>query len=73
MPASLSQTAATEIRAEMGRQRLSQTDIANIISRSQTYVWRRLNGDLSFDLAEMEAIAAALGRPIEQFLAAVAS
>lgn len=68
MTSSLPQTAATEVRAEMGRQRMSQAALAELLGRSQTYVWRRLIGEVPFDLAELELIANKLGVPASQFL-----
>lgn len=68
MPSSLSQIAATEIRAEMGRQRISQTHLAKKLGRSQTYVWRRLVGEVPFDLHELETVAEVLGVPVTRFV-----
>lgn len=68
MTGTLSERAATEVRAEMGRQRMTQTALGAVLGKSQAYVWRRVMGKVAFDLAELEAIAAALDVPISQFL-----
>jgi len=68
MTTSLSAIAASEIRAEMGRQRMTQTALGELLGRSQPYVWRRLSGVVSFDLTELELIAGKLGVPVGQFL-----
>lgn len=57
----------------MGRQRISQTALAELLGRSQTYVWRRLVGQVPFDLAELEAIAEHLRVPAAQFLSSARS
>jgi transcriptional regulator with XRE-family HTH domain len=68
MTGTLSERAATEVRAEMGRQRMTQSALGVVLGKSQAYVWRRVMGKVPFDLAELEKIAAALGVPIETFL-----
>lgn len=52
----------------MGRQRMSQATLAELLGRSQTYVWRRLVGEVPFDLAELEMIANKLAVPVARFL-----
>ena len=41
---------AAELRAEKGRQRLSQRDLADLIGRDQSYISKRLNGQASLTL-----------------------
>jgi len=65
----LAQRVATEVRAEMARQRVSQDALAAAIGMSQAAVSRRLSGDIPFDVAELEDVATALRVPISQFLA----
>jgi transcriptional regulator with XRE-family HTH domain len=68
MTTSLPEVAAAEVRAEMGRQRMSQAALGELLGRSQPYVWRRLVGEVPFDLAELELIATKLGVPVGRFL-----
>jgi transcriptional regulator with XRE-family HTH domain len=57
---SLAQLVAAEIRAEMGRQRLSQRALARSLDRPDVWLMRRLRGDQALDLEELELIAKAL-------------
>lgn len=59
---------AAEVRAEMGRQRVSQRRIAEVIGLSQQAVSRRLSGEVPFDVAELGRIAAELGVLADVFL-----
>lgn len=56
----LGPTVAEELRALLARRRLSGVQLAKQIHKSQPYVSRRLNGDVAFDLDDLEAIAAVL-------------
>jgi len=64
----LAEVAAREVRAEMGRQRRSANALAIALSVSDMYLSRRLNGQVPFDLADLERVAAELGVPVTQFL-----
>lgn len=68
MSESLTATVAAEVRAEMARQRRSQREVADALGVSNTYVWRRLVGEVAFDLDELEAVAAYLAKPVAQFM-----
>lgn len=65
---SLRHAVAAEVRAEMARQRVSQSELARRIGEGQPWVNRRVNGDLSFDLDDLERCAIALDVPISTFL-----
>lgn len=52
---------AEEIRALMARRRISGVALASRINRSQSYVSRRLTGEVPFDVDDLEAIAVVLG------------
>ncbi len=52
---------AAEIRAELGRQDITQDDLAHRVGMSPSALSRRLAGLQPFELQELEAIAAALG------------
>lgn len=57
---------AAELRAEKGRQRLSQRDLADLIGRDQSYISKRLNGQASLTLNEYVTLCQALSvRPDE--------
>lgn len=51
---------AEEVRALLARRRISGVQFAKKIGKSQPYFSRRLNGDVAFDLDDLEAIATAL-------------
>lgn len=62
---------AEELRALLGRRRMTSVALARAIGRSHTYVWRRLNAETAFDLDDIERIAATLGiSPIDLLRAA---
>lgn len=52
---------AAEVRAWMGRRRVTQTDLARALGKSQAYVSRRLTGEVPFDLDDILALATFLG------------
>ena len=52
---------ASELRAEKGRQRLSQRALADLIGRDQSYVSKRLSGQASLTLDEYVTLCEALG------------
>jgi transcriptional regulator with XRE-family HTH domain len=56
-----------EIRAEMGRQRVTQVELSRRLKITQQALSQRLRGDVDFRLDEVEAIALALNVPVRQF------
>lgn len=60
--------AAEEIRAELGRQNVSQLQLARSLGWSAIYLSRRLKGQVSFSLVDVFAIARALGVPVSRFI-----
>ena len=58
-----------EIRAEMARQRVSQTTLAETLGHNQTYVSYRLTGKKSLTLDEVEEIADVLRIPVDRLFA----
>ena len=60
---------AANVRAEMARYGVSQTSLAKAINRSQQALSRRLCGQVAFDVAELEAVAGAVGVPLGTLLA----
>lgn len=68
--ATLAEAAASEVRAEMGRQGISNNTLATRLDVSDLYLSRRLRMEqaIPFNLDEIAAVASALGKPVEQFL-----
>jgi transcriptional regulator with XRE-family HTH domain len=67
----LTQRVASEIRAELGRRQLSQSDLGQILGIHRTQISKRLQGrELSFTTAELDLIAGALGIPVDRLLGA---
>lgn len=54
---------AAEIRAEMGRQSVNQSELARRIGEGQPWVNRRVKGDVALDFDDIERIASALDVP----------
>jgi transcriptional regulator with XRE-family HTH domain len=67
---SLAGRIAQEIRAEMSRQGITQESLATRLGWTQRKLSYRLTADHPIDAAEVEAVAAALGVPVDRFLAA---
>jgi transcriptional regulator with XRE-family HTH domain len=64
----LNQRVTKEIRAEMARQRISQTALAEYLGRNQTYVSYRLTGKTPLTLTEVEEFADALRVQVDRLL-----
>lgn len=60
MTQTLSERVAATVRAESGRRRVSQMQIAEALGLSQAAISRRLSGDTSFELDELPRVAALL-------------
>lgn len=56
-----SKAIAEELRAEMGRQRVSRVALSQRTGISRTPLGAKLNGDVAFTVDEVVKIAAALG------------
>lgn len=54
------------VRAEMARRGITQTQLAEQIGRSQPQLSKRLTGAIPFDINELTAVAEALSVPIEK-------
>jgi transcriptional regulator with XRE-family HTH domain len=59
---------ASEVRAELGRQRISGSALAKSLGMSQAGISRRLRGEVPFDVDELSAIAALLNVPLSALL-----
>jgi len=64
----LSERVAEEIRVALTRRRMSAAALARQLGVSQTYVWRRLEGQTAFDLDDLEKIAGILEVPVVELL-----
>jgi len=69
LPQGLTQRVAAEIRAELGRQQMSQRRLAELLGVDPAIVSRRLAGvRYSFTTSELDRIAAILGVPVARIL-----
>jgi transcriptional regulator with XRE-family HTH domain len=59
---------AMNVRVELARRRVRQTDLAECLGLSQAAVSRRLSGAVPFDVNELAAAAALLGVPAASLL-----
>lgn len=57
----LSAVVAEEIRAQMGRQRITKAELSRRMGVSEVWIGRRLNGQMPIGLDDLERIATALG------------
>ena len=73
MPQTLSGHVAANIRAELARQRRPQSELVTLLGLSPSAVSRRLSGQQSFELDEVEAIAGLFGVPVADLLPGVAA
>ena len=61
------QEIAGNVRAILGKHKISQTKLAAYLGMSQAALSRRLSGELAFDTDEILSIAAAFDVPISKF------
>lgn len=59
---------ASEVRAELARQRKTAGDMATVLNMSAHTAGRRLNGDVPFDVVELVALGVWLGVDPGKFL-----
>jgi hypothetical protein len=52
---------AGNVRAEVARKRLTQSDIAGVLAENQQWVHRRMSGNVEWRISELVAIADLLG------------
>jgi transcriptional regulator with XRE-family HTH domain len=58
---------AENVRAELARQKLTQTDLAGWLGLSRTSIYRRLNGHTDFRTNELQVVARHLGVDVTVF------
>jgi len=73
MPESFSETVGATVRAEMARRKVTQQQVAAVLKIAQTQVSRRLNGQVSFNVDELQAVANLLGLPVQDLVSVRAS
>ena len=64
----LDEMIGSTIRAELARRSLTATDASVPLKRTRQYVSRRLKGELSFTLADLDGIARFLGISLTSLL-----
>ena len=64
---SLQELIAEEVRAQLGRARMSARQLAGQLGMSPMYVSRRLSGQIPFTVADLEEIARILRVPVTRF------
>jgi len=57
---------ATEVLAELGRQRMNQTELADAMGMPVKSLRRRLTGEIVIDVNELYAMAQALDVPVQR-------
>ena len=65
---SLAQRVAAEIRAEMARQLLTQSELARRLGVIEMWLSRRLRGRQPLDLDELERIASVINVPVPELI-----
>lgn len=64
---------AANVRAELARKGVTQSDLAAKLNKSQPFISRRLSGRVAFDVADLAGIAAVLNVSISSLLDEVAA
>jgi transcriptional regulator with XRE-family HTH domain len=64
----LREQVATEVRRELAAARMTPTELARRLGVSQTTVWRRISGEVAFDVDDLQKIADILGVPVGRLL-----
>ena len=69
IPQRPSSVVGANVRAELARRRLSQSDLAAHLGVSQTAISKRLSGEVAWDINELSTVAAFFGLTVEQLVA----
>lgn len=64
-------TVAGEIRAELARQRVTQTELVRRLGVSRPWLVRRLSGETPLTMADIATIADILNVPVTQLVAPI--
>ena len=65
---SLNEKIVREIKAEMARQGINQSELGELVGRTQNAISRRLTGKVQFSMGEIEEIAQALDVTVDQLI-----
>lgn len=65
-----SERVAANVRAELARRRVTQTQLASVLGIPQPAVSRRLGGKVPFSIDELADLAAYLGMPVASLITA---
>lgn len=71
-PSEFTRAVGAEVRGFIRSRGLSQTDVADQLGRSQSYVSLRVNGKAAFDMDDVDGIAKLMGLDGVEFLQRVA-
>lgn len=66
--AGLREAVAEALRVEMARRRMTQRSLAEATGLSQSYIGRRMTGDMPFTTDDLERIAAVLGITVSSLM-----
>lgn len=69
----LAEHVSDRVRATLAVKRVSGAELARRMEVSPTYVWRRVNGEVPFDVADLERIADLIGVPVGELLTDLAA
>lgn len=64
------ETVVERIKAVMAERQITGVELARRLGFTQAYISRRLTGEVDFRMAELTAVAEALGVPLSQFIPA---
>lgn len=67
MAITLQEKISDEVRAWLGRRRMSASKAASALGWTDMYMSRRLNNKIAFDLNDLEALARVLEIPVAMF------
>lgn len=69
-PKQYAEYVAGEVRAEMGKQRKTQAELAEVLQMTAPTASRRLGGEIAFDVFELVLVAEWLGCDVHRFTGA---
>lgn len=60
---------ASQVRAEVARRRLTWREVARQTTKSHAYWWRRMSGEVPFDVEDLVTVAGILNVPVSVLVA----
>lgn len=70
-PVTMREAIAAEIRAQMGRRNIRQRHLADALGRHQQWLSRRLNGEVTFSIDDLEAICLVLNISVRELVVGI--